>query len=118
MQYSRAFFPNLIEKRKRLKAGNGFKTKSKLSWGGDTSTFWCLELTQAVKEAMWASSMSKWMGDQGLKGASGMKTFQERYNMPLMELGKNMAEADPNETQSRHKLLFVSEEPNFPVFIC
>lgn len=44
--------------------------------------------------------------------------------MPLMELGKNMAEADPNETQSRHKLyfllglLFVSEEPNFPVFIC
>lgn len=58
------------------------------------------------------------MGDQGLKGASGMKTFQERYNMPLMELGKNMAEADPNETQSRHKLLFVSEEPNFPVFIC
>lgn len=41
------------------------------------------------------------MEDQGLKGASGMKTFQERSkglsHMPPTELGKNMSEAESNE---------------------
>lgn len=45
--------------------------------------------------------MSMLMEDQGLKGDSAMKTFQERSkglsHMPPTELGKNMAEAEPNE---------------------
>lgn len=41
------------------------------------------------------------MENQGLKGASGMKTFQKRSkglsHMLPRDLGKNMAEAEPNE---------------------